>query len=379
MSTETFETEYLPAEHSDLETLEEQNKIFKQYEILQVLMGVLPTNILVLNDKREIVCANKTFMSLLNINDVNDILGKRPGDVLMCDHAINGGNGCGTTKFCKVCGAATAIVGAMNNQFTVEECSVAKADGDAYDLEVWASPFIHGKEHFTIFAVLDKSDEKRKLLLERIFYHDILNTAGGIRGAVELMADSDPVEMKELAHLSRGLSEQLIEEIQSQREINEAERNNLSVNPKPFSTFDMLKELQALYLSHDITEDRKIIIGEDCVDEIMISDKALIRRVLGNMIKNALEASPDGATVKINCLSKDDQFVYLVHNTTYMPEVYQLQVFKRSFSTKGSGRGVGTYSMKLFSERFLGGAISFNSNKENGTTFYASFPKELRE
>jgi sensor histidine kinase regulating citrate/malate metabolism len=52
----------------------------------------------------------------------------------------------------------------------------------------------------------------------------------------------------------------------------------------------------------------------------------------------------------------------------------QLQLFKRSFSTKTTnGRGIGTYSMKLFGERYLDGNIGFNSS--NGrTTFYIELP-----
>jgi sensor histidine kinase regulating citrate/malate metabolism len=57
-----------------------------------------------------------------------------------------------------------------------------------------------------------------------------------------------------------------------------------------------------------------------------------------------------------------------------MPRSVQLQVFNRSFSTKGAGRGLGTYSMKLLTERFLGGRVWFTSTREAGTTFYASYP-----
>lgn len=40
-----------------------------------------------------------------------------------------------------------------------------------------------------------------------------------------------------------------------------------------------------------------------------------------------------------------------------------LRIFQRSFSTKGAkGRGLGTYSMKLFGETYLGGQVSFRSS-----------------
>ena len=58
-----------------------------------------------------------------------------------------------------------------------------------------------------------------------------------------------------------------------------------------------------------------------------------------------------------------------------IPESIQSQLFKRSFSTKGDvGRGLGTYSIKLFAERFLHGRISFTSGAEDGTVFMVDLP-----
>mgnify|MGYP006293419399 CR=1 len=37
-------------------------------------------------------------------------------------------------------------------------------------------------------------------------------------------------------------------------------------------------------------------------------------------------------------------------------------LFKRSFSTKGVGRGIGTYSMKLFGEKYLKGKVDFKNS-----------------
>jgi sensor histidine kinase regulating citrate/malate metabolism len=52
----------------------------------------------------------------------------------------------------------------------------------------------------------------------------------------------------------------------------------------------------------------------------------------------------------------------------------QLQVFQRSFSTKARGRGLGTYSMKLFGEGCLGGSVWFTTSEAAGTTFSISLP-----
>jgi len=54
-------------------------------------------------------------------------------------------------------------------------------------------------------------------------------------------------------------------------------------------------------------------------------------------------------------------------------------VFQRSFSTKGKGRGLGTYSIKLLTERYLKGTASFTSTETDGTTFQISLPTQLGE
>jgi signal transduction histidine kinase len=57
-----------------------------------------------------------------------------------------------------------------------------------------------------------------------------------------------------------------------------------------------------------------------------------------------------------------------------MPRDVQLQVFQRFFSTKGAGRGLGTYSIRLLTERYLKGNVSFTSSPEEGTTFRVCYP-----
>jgi sensor histidine kinase regulating citrate/malate metabolism len=111
-------------------------------------------------------------------------------------------------------------------------------------------------------------------------------------------------------------------------------------------------------------------------DGPLITDRRLLKRVLGNMLKNALEATPPHGTVKMSCEDDGDVVSFLVSNPAVIPNDVQLQVFQRSFSTKGeAGRGIGTYSMKLFGERYLGGEVDFVSREAEGTTFRLRLPK----
>jgi signal transduction histidine kinase len=117
------------------------------------------------------------------------------------------------------------------------------------------------------------------------------------------------------------------------------------------------------------------VLHAAAADVTFASDKSLLARVLGNMIKNALEATPPEGVVTIGCDADDDNVDFWVHNESAMPREVQLQVFQRSFSTKGQGRGVGTYSIKLLTELYLNGEVSFASTPETGTTFRVSYPR----
>ena len=108
------------------------------------------------------------------------------------------------------------------------------------------------------------------------------------------------------------------------------------------------------------------------------TDPTLLGRVVGNLIKNALEASRAGGTVAIRAENLSSQTVISVHNFGVIPREVQLQLFQRSFSTKGGqGRGVGTYSVRLFTEQYLGGEVKFESTDEVGTSFTLVVPNRL--
>ena len=73
--------------------------------------------------------------------------------------------------------------------------------------------------------------------------------------------------------------------------------------------------------------------------------------------------------------NEEDQVEIWVNNPAVMPRDVQLQVFNRSFSTKGSGRGIGTYSMRLLVSRYLGGSVDFDSSEDRGTIFRVRLPR----
>ena len=83
--------------------------------------------------------------------------------------------------------------------------------------------------------------------------------------------------------------------------------------------------------------DRKILIEPGACEVTFSSDKRLLGRVIGNLVKNALEASPVGGTVTLSCAVKEEGICFWLNNSGVIPLETQLQIFNRSYSTKEPG------------------------------------------
>jgi nitrogen-specific signal transduction histidine kinase len=352
--------------------------IIERLPLLKNALDAMPNMVMILNGNRQIVVANRKLLNILG-SSVAAIIEKRPGEAIKCIGAKGGPDGCGTGVNCTTCGAVNAVLDCgKHNAQIVRECRIlAQTPSEVVplDLRVTATPFEVEKEVFVMVAIEDISHEKRVAVLQRTFFHDVLNTAGCIQGYADYLA-SDSASDPEVCQRLASLSGQLIEAIQSQRDLLHAEFGDLRVQPVPLKASQVLDDLRNQYLTHPVAAGRSISIGQSW-DGAIITDRQILNRVLGNMVKNALEATSPGGTVTLSCLESGYTAAFTVNNPEVMPKEVQLQVFQRSFSTKGeAGRGIGTYSMKLFGERYLGGKVDFESRSSEGTTFRLALLKK---
>ena len=243
---------------------------------------------------------------------------------------------------------------------------------EAMDLLVKTTPLEVKGHLFSIVAMTDISHEKRRETLEHVFFHDFMNTIASINLFADVLnSKTDLKEDKNWKNLVTGFK-QLKDMLRSQVEWMAAENGELEPRFEDVDANllidEVVKTLDNRFKGHKITVKRP---KENIV---LKTDSGLLRRVLENMILNALEASEYEDKVTVCCGLRKDHAEFSVHNSCYIEKDLQLQLFQRSFSTKGLGRGLGTYSMKLLSERYLNGTISFKSSPKNGTTFVARYP-----
>lgn len=377
---EPLTTCFAPAERADTGTLERQCSAVREDDLTLALLHAMPGYAMLINQQRQIVAVNGNVLRITGAESVEELIGKRPGEALNCLHSDEAPGGCGTGEHCTVCGAVLAIVNSQEtDEQAVCECHVTLkgAEGTVLDMQATATPVVVRGEKLTVFILHDISSEKRKDVLERVFLHDVSNTAGCIHGIASLLVEQESLskhlESEYKTWLVR-LSDSLLDEIRSQRKLLAAEKGEFEPELSTFDIGTVIAEVYQLYRAYEKTPGRTLQIAElpECT---VNSDAAVLRRIIGGMTLNALEACPMGGTVTISARSEENNAIVEVHNPGEMADEVKLQLFKRSFSTKSSvGRGIGTYSMKLFGERYLGGKVTFSSSRDEGTLFSFSLP-----
>jgi K+-sensing histidine kinase KdpD len=375
-------THFAPAQRSSPEQIMEDKGLVISQKFLTELFGGIDGVTAIINKNRQIIFANNDFLKMLGFNSLELILGKRPGEVISCVNSNAEPAGCGTSEACAYCGAVNAIlVSQRTGQKSGQETRISSIiDGKikSWDLFVKSTPVKIKDQDFYILSLEDKSNEKRRLALEKIFFHDILNTAGGLNGLLQLLKEgTDPEEARELINLSERASKRLIEEIMLQRQLRSAENGDLEVKIEKIGAIDALTSSIEKVKFHEVAKGKNIEINTDLIDTELETDSTLLQRILINLIKNAYEATSTKSTVSAGIHDGYEYVTFWVKNDLVMPKEIQMQVFQRSYSTKGTGRGIGTYSVRLLTENYLRGKVGFVSNEEEGTIFSVELNKKF--
>ena len=217
--------------------------------------------------------------------------------------------------------------------------------------------------------------------IERIFFHDILNTAGSLNNMLEIIDDDTlgDAERKELMKVLDEIAKRIIDEIVTHRHLVSSEKSKIKLNIQKINSINFLRRIYDSFNHSDMVGNKLIVISPESKNSEIETDETLLGRVISNMIKNAIEASSSDEMITLNCGNRNGMVYFSVHNPSFIPEDIQSQLFNRSVSTKGAGRGIGIYSMKFLTEKYLNGKISFTSIKEDGTTFEVSYPQKFVE
>jgi len=106
------------------------------------------------------------------------------------------------------------------------------------------------------------------------------------------------------------------------------------------------------------------------------TDPTLIKRILTNLINNAIQAMPKGGNLELMACIKEGKAVITVGDTGQgIPEEIKPKLFTPLVTSKAKGQGLGLAVVKRIVEA-LNGSITFESEEDKGTKFIIKLPIE---
>lgn len=142
---------------------------------------------------------------------------------------------------------------------------------------------------------------------------------------------------------------------------------------------DILKQKYALF--EDLIIQKDIDWNENITPDLsVIGDKALIQKVINNLISNAISYSPEGSSIYLTAFAEDGTVQFLLENTgIHIPDLEIPKLFdafyrvEHSRNKKTGGSGLGLYIVKTILEQHQ--AEYSITNTERGVLFTIQFWK----
>jgi signal transduction histidine kinase len=143
---------------------------------------------------------------------------------------------------------------------------------------------------------------------------------------------------------------------------------------KPMIKKMELETIVKLLLKTKIPKNIRATYKVDADANVINGDYVLLKRILMNLIINAIQAMPEGGKLSINASKEFQNILIFVQDTGVgIPEDAKPNIFKPLFTTKPKGQGFGLVVVKRLTE-ILGGTVSFESDFGRGTKFIISLP-----
>jgi signal transduction histidine kinase len=224
-------------------------------------------------------------------------------------------------------------------------------------------------------SVKQKVHKEKMVLLGEMLntvIHDFKSPLSGINLASgmikELHPDEETAEWCDLIQAQTQRMSAMVEEFL------EFVRGNAVLNKQPVNLARALKRFERL--NRVYFQEAQVEFVIQTTDVVVNADENKLLRVVQNLVGNAVEAFKGcGGRVELTAWANEEEVQIQIHdNGPGIPEAIRERLFE-AFVTYGkhSGTGLGTAIAKSIVDAH-GGEISFQSNGEEGTTFYIRLP-----
>ena len=223
--------------------------------------------------------------------------------------------------------------------------------------------------------------------------HDMRTPMNAIIGFTGIAMKSNPSgEVRNCLEKIDESSEHLLSLINDVLDLTRVESGKVKYNPVPADVKSITDS--ALDITKDFLANRDInfkIQREEAKIPNVLADPARLRDVLVNILSNAVKFTPDGGTITFEAHyqeNSNDRYInmrYRISDTGIgMSEKFTKEVFEEFMQedsgarTQYHGAGLGMAIVKKYVD-MMGGTISVQSKKNEGTTFTVEVPLKITD
>lgn len=220
--------------------------------------------------------------------------------------------------------------------------------------------------------------------LMKMIVHDLKTPLSAVLATLEMVVDGDfgALGEKQRAALVEveGQAEDLLALIETLLEVTRVEQSAIALAPEPIAPAAFLAELVYDW-QHRLRQEGATAVSEVADDApVFDADKALMKRVFGNLLQNALTHSTIGVQVRMTARRDGDAILFTVaDNGPGIPKEYHELIFRKfeqvrtANAPKTRSSGLGLTFCRLAVEAH-GGTIWVQSEAGKGAQFHVRVP-----
>ena len=204
--------------------------------------------------------------------------------------------------------------------------------------------------------------------VERIARHDLKTPLNSILAVPRMLRERRQLDAREEALLAmvEGAAYRILDMVNLSVDLYRMENGQYSFSPRVVDLAGLTETVSREINAHAATKGVKVTTLAG--GSYAWGSELLCYSILANLLKNAVEASPDGATVRLACSRQGDAVELSIHNLGVVPASVRASFFEKyATSGKVGGFGLGTYSARLMA-RVQEGDLTMESSEAAGTT-----------
>lgn len=187
--------------------------------------------------------------------------------------------------------------------------------------------------------------------VERIARHDIKTPLNSIIAVPRLLREERRLtaEADELLGIVERAGYRILSMVNLSLDLYKMEQGSYIFRPDAVDIVDLLDKIAVDIRSHAASKHVSLKLERGDAPVFAWAEELLCYSLIANLLKNAVEASPEGAVVTTRLeLVAGDHLVLHIHNQGVVPATVQGSFFtKYATAGKASGTGLGTYSARL--------------------------------